>query len=144
MVALFNGAMHAGKAASRDSSARFVQADRAGATPRAWRSSWALHDEDGATSTRAVIVSSLFLVVVASALLFGGHAALDPLLQSAIAARQARGVGDVVYPMPDGIYCRHLSFDNTTAEVAEAAIERCPDDVAGQRIRSSKGFAWGH
>lgn len=136
--------MHAGDGAGPKSNAWFVQPDHAGASPRTWRSLRALRDEDGAASGRAAIVSSLFLVVLASALLIGGHAALDPLLQSAIAARHAKGIGDVVYPMPDGIYCRHLSFDNTTAEIAETAIERCPDDLAGQRVRTSRGFAWGH
>jgi hypothetical protein len=144
MVPLFYDAMQAGKGVSRESSAWFAQADHAGAAPRAWRSLRALRDEDGATSGRAVIVSTLFLVVLASALLIGGHAALDPLLQSAIEARHAKGIGDVVYPMPDGIYCRHLSFDNTTSEIAETAIERCPDDLVGQRVRASRGFAWGH
>lgn len=140
MISLSYGAMQARNA----SDTWFVEANHAAAAPRARRFARALCDDDGATSARAVFVSSLFLVVLASALLIGGHAALDPLLQSAIEARHAKGIGDVVYPMPDGIYCRHLSFDNTTAEVAETAIERCPDDLAGERFRNSRGFAWGH
>jgi len=140
---LFDGAMHAGEGARLEPGAWFVEADRAGAAPRASKAYWARTDDDHATSARAVIVASVFLVVLASALLVGGHAAIDPLLQSAIAARDAKGVGDVVYTMPDGVYCRHLSFDNTTAEVAEAALERCPNDIR-PRVRSSKNFAWGH
>jgi hypothetical protein len=134
--------MHAGEGAGPEPGAWFVEADRAGAPPRASKIHWRRIDGDDATSARAVIVSSVFLVVLASALLVGGHAAIDPLLQSALAARDAQGVGDVVYTMPDGVYCRHLSFDNTTAEVAESAIERCPNDIR-PRVRSSRNFAWG-
>jgi hypothetical protein len=136
--------MRTAQAPNQNTGAWFVEANQADATPRAARPSRTLRDENGATSSRAVIVSSLFLVLLASALLIGGHAALDPLLQSAIEARAAKGIGAVVYPMPDGIYCRRVSFDNTTAEIAETAIERCPDDIVGQRIRASQGFAWGH
>jgi len=99
-------------------------------------------DEDRATSARAVIASSVFLVVIASALLLGGHAAIDPLVRSAIAAQEAKGIGDVVYAMPDGIYCRHLSFDNTTAEVTEASLERCASDIVREHGRSPRGFVW--
>lgn len=99
--------------------------------------------EERASSARAVIASSLFLVVLATALLVGGHAAIDPLLQSAIAARDAKGIGSIVYTMPDGIYCRHMSFDNTTAELAESSVERCPEGIAPERVRSGRSFAWG-
>ena len=80
--------------------------------------------------------------------MIGGHAAIDPLLQSAMAAREPKGTGDVVVTMPDGIFCRHMSFDNVTAAISEGAIERCPDDIAGYRPRTSnsssnRGFAWG-
>lgn len=146
----FYGAMQPTQATRADAGAWFVEADRPFPTARGLGGSRARFDENRATSARAVIASSLFLMLFASALLIGGHAALDPLLQSAIQARQAKGAGDVVFAMPDGIYCRRLSFDNTTAEVAEGAIERCPDGVswehgvARDRSRSRGGFAWGH
>jgi hypothetical protein len=125
-----------------DAGAWFVEADRA---PPATRGRLRARSyEEHSTSARAVIASSVFLVLFASALLIGGHAALDPLLQSAIQARQAKGAGDVVVALPDGIYCRHMSFDNTTAEVTEGALERCPDGVTWQRGHSQRGFAWGH
>jgi hypothetical protein len=96
------------------------------------------------SSARAFIVSSLFLMGLASAMLFGGHAALDPLLQSAIAARDPQTLGDVVYTMPDRVYCRHLSFDNVTGDISETSIDFCPDQVGRQQHgRSARGFAWG-
>ena len=90
-----------------------------------------------------VIVSSLFLVLFTAALLIGGHAAIDPILQSAVDARETKGTGDVVVTMPDGIFCRHMSFDNVTAEIMEGGIERCTKDIAGNRPRTGRGFAWG-
>jgi hypothetical protein len=130
------------KAASTDGGAWFVEADHVSVTALARRRARARIDAEQAISTRVVIVSSLFLVLLAAALLLGGHAAIDPLLQSAAAARQAQGIGDVVYTMPDGIFCRRMSFDNVTAEVAEGGIERCAKDIAEDRPHPNRGFAW--
>ncbi len=99
--------------------------------------------EARATSKRVVIASSLFLVLLGAALLIGGHAAIHPLLKTAMASREAKGVGDVVYAMPDGIFCRHIAFDNATADVTESALERCPSDIARNRVHSGPTFAWG-
>lgn len=98
-----------------------------------------------ATSTRAVIVSSLFLVLLTIALMVGGHAAIDPLLSIAKPAHtNANGaVGEVVVPMPDGQYCRHMSYDNGTAELVEGTIERCPHSLAGGASDGRGGFSWG-
>lgn len=100
-------------------------------------------DEQRAKSARIAIVVSLFLVLVAAALLVGGHAVIDPLLQSAAAAREAKRVGDIVYSMPDGTFCRHLSFDNASSELVEGAIEQCPSDLIKKGRRTPLGFAWG-
>jgi hypothetical protein len=136
---VFYGAMHAAAPVALEPGSRFVQVT---ANPRA-RSTQARLAEERATSARAVIASSLFLMLLAATLLVGGHAAIDPLLRSVIAARETKAVGDVLYTMPDGIFCRHMSFDNATAEVAEGAIERCPTDISKGRARTSKSFAWG-
>ena len=102
---------------------------------------------DGTTSLRAIIASSAFLVMFATTTLIGGHAAIDPLLRSMAKAREARNTGDIVYPMPDGQFCRHLSFDNTTAELAESAVGPCPDKVIRNALRdrfqSARSFSWG-
>ena len=94
---------------------------------------------------RAVIVSSLFFILLAASLLFGGHAAIDPLLRSVIAARAGAATGDFVSAMPDGKFCRHMSYDNATSELIEGTVERCPDDMVREHFRdaSGKGFAWG-
>src|SRR5271154_5408367 len=68
-------------------------------------------EEQRVKSRRVVIVSSLFAAFIATAMLAGGRAMVDPL-KAAVAAQEARGSGDIVYTMPDGVYCRHMSFDN--------------------------------
>jgi hypothetical protein len=145
----FNGfcrsiaAMSLAEKVSRDAGAWFVEADHVSVTAMARRRSRARMDEERAKSGRVVIVSSLFLVIFTGALLIGGHAAIDPLLQSAVDAREIKSAGDVVVTMPDRIYCRHMSFDNVTAEITEGGIERCANDIAGNRPHTGGGFSWG-
>ena len=135
--------MRAGEGANSEAAWWFVEPDSAGAgaavkmppRPRA---------RGGETdSASVIIVSSLFLALVAAALLVGGHVAIDPLLQSAITARENKGVGDIVYTMPDGVFCRRMAFDNVTAEITERPIERCRAELHKERPRSARGFAWG-
>jgi len=134
--------MSAADTAGRDAGAWFVEADHASITALARRRSRARIDEERAKSGRVVVISSLFLVLITAALLVGGHAAIDPILQSAVDARETKGTGDVIVTMPDGIFCRHMSFDNVTAEIVESGIERCTKDIAGNRPHTGRGFAW--
>ena len=93
---------------------------------------------------RAVIVSTLFLVLFTTGLLFGGHAAVDPLLRLVTEAQHSEAVGDIVLPMPDGKFCRHMTFDNTTAEMNGGDVEPCPGDIVrGQFRHAGHGFTWG-
>lgn len=99
-------------------------------------------EEQQAKNTRALVVLSLFVVLLAAALLMGGRSVIDPLLHGAAADRQANRVGEVFLTMPDGTFCRRLSFDNKTAEITEGAIEPCnPDRLRGRA--KAKGFNWG-
>jgi hypothetical protein len=132
--------------AGREAGTWFVEADHVSVTALARRRWRARTDDKRAKSGRVVIVSSLFLTLIAATLMIGGHAVIDPLLRSVLASRESTGSGDIVVKMRDGIFCRHMSFDNVTAEVNEGAIERCPDDIASYRPRSNsvnRGFAWG-
>jgi hypothetical protein len=135
--------MRAGGATGTEAGSWSVEAERVSVTARTRKSQRVRFDDDREKSGRVVIVSSLFLVLIAAALLVGGHAAIDPLMRSAMVAREARGVGDVFYTMPDGIFCRHMSFDNATAVVTEGAIERCVDDVVREHAHAANRFAWG-
>ncbi len=134
--------MHAAEEKSPHAAAWIVEPDHASASLRARKGFRARRDD--ATSTRTVIVSSLFLVLFTTGLLIGGHVAIDPLLHKATAASDSESVGDLIYPMPDGKYCRHMSFDNATSDMIEGTVEPCPDNiVGGQSRRTGRGFSWG-
>lgn len=136
--------MQGAETGSHHAAVWFVEPDEI--RPRARSTAWLAAADEDATSLRAVIVSSLFIVLLAASLLFGGHAAIDPLLRMAASARDGRSVGDVVFAMPDGKFCRHMSFDNNTAEVLEGPIQRCPAQAPEARHysgRDLRNFAWG-
>lgn len=140
---MFYRPMQAAPATGRQGAAWFVEPDHANAKLRA-RKAAALRDKDS-TSARAVIVSSLFLVLFASALLFGGHAAINPLLRLVTAADNTRQVGNVLVPMRDGKFCRHMTLDNATSEMVEGDVEPCPENITKGEFRAfGRGFSWGN
>jgi len=138
----FYDAMSAADGMSPDAGAWFVEADHVAVTALARRRSRARVEDARTRYGRVVIVASLFLALLTTALLFGGRSAIEPLLQSAEQARATMGSGEVVYTMPDGNFCRHVSFDNLTAEIHEGGIARCTNDIAGNRPHNNRGFAW--
>ncbi len=139
---MFYGAMRAA-GTSPHTASWLVEPDRVAAHHRRHGRAGRRHE---ATSRRAVVVSSVFLVLFTTALMVGGHAAIDPLMRMVAAGHghDITVVGDVIFPMPDGQYCRHMSFDNATAEMIEGTIERCPDKAVGAAgRRTGRGFTWG-
>jgi hypothetical protein len=133
--------MRAPQGPSTDPGAWFIEANRVSMASLTKRPSRARFG-DAQASGRVAIVSSLFLIMFAAALLIGGRAAIGPLLQSAADSGELNSAAAVVYTMPDGIYCRHVSFDNVTAQETDGGIERCNSDVSGGRSRSSRAFSW--
>jgi hypothetical protein len=140
---VFYGAMHATKGASLRAPSWFAAPDQDGAKARPRRPARPRRARDGQTSVRAIIASSAFLVLFSATLMVGGHAAIDPLLRSAMAARETRELGDIVVAMSDGKFCRHMSFDNATAEIVEGKVGPCPDNVTKGQFRTYRSFAWG-
>jgi len=98
-------------------------------------------DEQQTKAGRLALVLSLLLLLLAAALLIGGRAVIDPLLRAAAADREAHRLGEIVFSMPDGTVCRHLSFDNKTAAITEGAVEPCAQDQP--QANGAMGFAWG-
>jgi len=134
--------MRAAKQAGSKADSWTAAADQVSGRTLRRRSSRAHSDEQHAKAARIAIVLSLFLVLLVAALLVGGRTVIDPLLQTAADAREARRVGDIVYTMPDGTFCRHLLFDNTTAELSESAVERCAHDQFKEHAGAAMGFVW--
>jgi hypothetical protein len=145
MLLLFARRMRVVKRGSAEAATWFADMNRMiGRLPR--KSPQARLSEGGATSIRAVIASSIFIVLFAVALLLGGRAAIDPFLHPAD-AYDPRAGGDVVVTMPDGKFCRHMSFDNATASMIEGTIEPCRTDISRDfgvpAVAPHGGFAWG-
>jgi hypothetical protein len=111
------------------------------------RSARVRRDEQHAKNARVAIILSVFLAFLAAALLIGGRTLVEPMLRAAAEARQSKRIGEVVFTLPDGAFCRHLSFDNSTAEISESTIDRCPEARPRFQAKEStgvkKGFAWG-
>jgi len=133
--------MSTGKDVGSEAFDWYVEADHA-VESRRHIYSRAYRDEERANSLGLIITTSLLFVLLASAILVGGHAAIAPLLQRAIVARDANVTGDIVYTMPDGVFCRHMSFDNATGEITEGAVEQCAGPASGDRLSFTK-FKWG-
>lgn len=131
--------MSAGKHTATDSAHWYVHADRAG------HYGHGLHaglDERRANSLALIITTSLLFVLFASALMVGGRVIISPLLREpAIGTLNDRG--DIVYTMPDGTFCQHMTFDNTTGRITPGAIDRCNSALAGGGADTSTGFRWG-
>jgi hypothetical protein len=128
--------VHAGSA--QKSATWFIEPNHASTAPLRKR-----HVRARFGGAHVVIVFSLFLVLFAATLLIGGHAAIDPLLQSAAEARDARTSAEIVYTMPDGKFCRHMSYDNVTGEQTGGSIRPCDNDiVARSQVRSYRHFTW--
>jgi hypothetical protein len=89
------------------------------------------------------LVLSLFLVLIAATLLMGGHTVIDPLLKAAAHKRETHRMGDIVMSSPDGKLCRHLSFDNKTAELTEGAVEHCTVELPRVNAPPARVFSWG-
>ena len=87
------------------------------------------------------VVLAPFPLLVTTALLAGGHTVVDPAQHTAADGREAKQVGDVVYTMPDGTFCRHLAFDNTSGELTEGPIETCAHKPVRARPRPT-AFSW--
>jgi hypothetical protein len=139
MVPLFHGQMRAGKRAASSNAA--VEHTHVPEGPR--RVVRARRGEQHAKTWRLAIVLFLFPGLLATALLIGGHAIIDPVLRAAAEVREASRVDRIVFAMPDVAFCRHLSFNNETAELTESTVARCPEaKPRGQGpVRSTSGFA---
>jgi hypothetical protein len=135
--------MGAGQLTSMDPDLRAAESGPAAARLRARKTMPVPRRGERRTgSVRVAVVLTLFVALVAAAL-FVGDAVIDPVRRSAAAVRDGKRVGEIVYSMPDGSFCRRLAFDNETATLTEGAVEPCPANLPKDRTRSDRNFAWG-
>lgn len=99
-------------------------------------------DDERAQSLALAITTALLFVLIAGAVMFGGRAAIEPLLHRN-AAREFDRTGELVYAMPDNVFCRRMAFDNLTGEISRAAVEPCPAALGGPDAPGAGRFDWG-
>ena len=89
---------------------------------------------------RVSIVSAFFAVVLGANLFVGVVMMVKAFRKEA--ATTAVPIARVTYPMLDGVFCRHVLFDNTTVQTKEDKVSRC-DDRRDQARRGGTTFNWG-
>jgi hypothetical protein len=96
-----------------------------------------------AKAMRIDVVLSLFFVLVVAAVLIGGRSVIRPMLQAMAQPLDAHREGAIIFTMPGGTLCRHMAYDNQTAELMVNTLERCLEGRPRDAPRASNGFAWG-
>jgi hypothetical protein len=138
---------YGGASASRHDGSEMIgwlaKGDEAKAPRRAGARSQARSHERRANSLGVGIITVLLFILVAAALTAGGNVFISRHLQSTSAERKAMETGDIVMAMPDGVYCRHLVFDNRSGKVSGAKIERCSGAADIGSDSSGSRFQWG-
>jgi hypothetical protein len=135
--------MSVGKSAATDSGQWYVRADHARRIGHGLHATHAGLNERRANSLALIITTSLLFMLFASALMVGGHAIITPLLRAPAAdGENTNRRGDIVYTMPDGTFCQHMTFDNATGQMTSGGINRCDPDVDSGSSRGT-GFKWG-
>lgn len=121
---------------------RHVKPEHSGAATGPHASSHMRRDEKRANSLALIVTTSLLFILIASALMVGGHAAIGPLLSRSVPTGEANTTGDIVYTMPDQVFCRHMTFDNATGSINEGVTKRCEDSSDGADQSASTWFKW--
>ena len=137
--------MSVGKPAATDSAHWYVQSDHVRRIGHGLHATHASLNDRRANSLALIITTSLLLALFASALMVGGHAIISPLLR-APAVGSGEGTnnrGDIVYTMPDGTFCQHMTFDNATGRITSGGINRCDPDADSGSGNRGTGFKWG-
>jgi hypothetical protein len=96
-----------------------------------------------AKTARLVVVLLLFLMLITAAVFIGGRSVIGPMLQKAMAQTRDTHRTALCPKMPEGTFCRHLAFDNKTAELRESTVLQCPEARPRESTHAPSGFAWG-
>jgi hypothetical protein len=98
--------------------------------------------EKRAGAWRVSVVSMFFIAVVIANVFVGAIVVVGALHRESDAA--ALRIGRATIPTLDGVFCRHVLFDNKTAATKEDKVARCDDrDDKKPKPRSKQTFSWG-
>jgi hypothetical protein len=91
---------------------------------------------------RVIVVSAFFTVVLGANAFIGVAVLVKAAGTNEAQTAAALRIGRVTFPMLDGVFCRHVLFDNNTAQTKEDKVSRCDDRDSRSRRRTST-FNWG-
>ena len=98
--------------------------------------------EKRAGAWRVSVVSAFFIAVVIANLFVGAIVVVGAMRREAETA--ALMTGRATIPTLDGVFCRHVLFDNRTSATKEDKVARCDDrDDKKPKPRSRATFSWG-
>ncbi|HVU42651.1 MAG TPA: hypothetical protein VHD86_16515 [Xanthobacteraceae bacterium] len=135
--------MSVGKPSATNNAEWYVQADHVRRIGPGLHATQASLNDRRANSLALIITTSLLFVLFASALLVGGHAIITPLLRAPAPGGGTNNRGDIVYTMPDGTFCQHMTFDNATGQISAGGIDRCDPSIGGGGGDRAAAFKWG-
>ena len=92
---------------------------------------------------RASAVTLFFVVVLGGNLFVGAVLMLKAVRTQAGETATPVRFGRLTYPMLAGVFCRHIVFDNATAQAKEDKVSRCDEDRARARPDRTTSFNWG-
>jgi hypothetical protein len=91
---------------------------------------------------RVSAVSAFFIAVLIANVFVGAVVVVGVLRKEPDSASIM--IGRATIPTLDGVFCRHVLFDNRTAATKEDKISRCDDkEEAKSKPRSKATFSWG-
>ena len=91
---------------------------------------------------RVSVVSAFFIAVLIANVFVGAIVVVGALRRETDAA--AVRIGRATIPTLDGVFCRHVLFDNRTSATKEDKVARCDDrDDKKPKPRSKATFSWG-
>lgn len=143
IVFQFYAGMRAGRRAISKAASWTTAVHPAAGPAFARRLSRLRRQEQQTKNIRVAVVLSLFLVLLVAALPVAGGAVINPPPRTAAEQREPHRMGDIVFTMPDGALCRHLWFDNKTAEISAGGIQQCRPDRIAEPVSGTKSFVWG-
>jgi hypothetical protein len=89
---------------------------------------------------RVLIVTAFFIIVLGANLFIGGVVLVGGLHDNGIGKYR---IGRVTFPLLDGTFCRHILFDNVTAQALEDKVSECGDEIVPPRPGRRTRFNWG-
>jgi hypothetical protein len=89
-------------------------------------------DDDRAKPLGLVITAALLFVLVAAAVLFGGHGTMGPTVRPAISGPDKKPLGDYLYGAQEAALCASAVFDDATGSVAGFLAQHCPSRDGGE------------